>query len=481
MSLTKATYSMIDGAPVNILDYGADPTGVADSTAAIQAAVNAGKSIFIPAGTFKVTASIILSQNNFEITGIKGKSIIMGGGGGNIFGYFLIDSIYTSEFGLIENITFDSDDHTKTRWAIASDYTNGVYLAHLTISECNFNARLHGGIIGILIACHVTRCVFGLFERGFGNNLKAIQSIGQTSPVIATSNINVIEQCEFAYCGSPQSIVELETGYKVVFRDCIFEQLTPTLAVVVLSGIAFPVFDGCWFENAQGTTDTGKCVILTRKDTNNISCEVLTVTEGLFHTYTTVPSGLINFSDSIRKHFEFNKNFVVGLKSPVVVGGNSVATYLNSYGNSVTVASGGDATGLQYDSPAIFDLGVRLSSGGSNLNDYEEGTWTPAGNGISYTTTGEQRYTKVGRLVTVQGNITFPSTASASLAQITGLPFAAGSSASSSIGFSTEAGVLRGDCAAGQTIINLTIGASNATNANLSTDNIIFSITYTTV
>lgn len=41
MSLTKATYSMIQGAVTNVLDYGADSTGVADSTSAIQAAINA--------------------------------------------------------------------------------------------------------------------------------------------------------------------------------------------------------------------------------------------------------------------------------------------------------------------------------------------------------------------------------------------------------------------------------------------------------
>ena len=40
MSLTKATYSMINGASVNVLDFGADPTGATDSTAAIQAAIN---------------------------------------------------------------------------------------------------------------------------------------------------------------------------------------------------------------------------------------------------------------------------------------------------------------------------------------------------------------------------------------------------------------------------------------------------------
>lgn len=40
MSLTKVSYSLINGAPINVLDFGADPTGVADSFSAIQAAFN---------------------------------------------------------------------------------------------------------------------------------------------------------------------------------------------------------------------------------------------------------------------------------------------------------------------------------------------------------------------------------------------------------------------------------------------------------
>ena len=39
MSLTKVSYSMITGAPVNILDYGADPTNTTDSTTAINLAI----------------------------------------------------------------------------------------------------------------------------------------------------------------------------------------------------------------------------------------------------------------------------------------------------------------------------------------------------------------------------------------------------------------------------------------------------------
>ncbi len=62
MALTKATYSMISGALFNVLDYGADPTGVADSTTALQNAITAGAT-FIPAGTYRVTSPIILPSN----------------------------------------------------------------------------------------------------------------------------------------------------------------------------------------------------------------------------------------------------------------------------------------------------------------------------------------------------------------------------------------------------------------------------------
>lgn len=69
MALTKATYSMIEGAPVSVIDYGADPTGVADSTAAIQAArdfVAAAPDeykLVFPAGTYKYSVS-----PNFGVT-----------------------------------------------------------------------------------------------------------------------------------------------------------------------------------------------------------------------------------------------------------------------------------------------------------------------------------------------------------------------------------------------------------------------------
>lgn len=55
MSLTKVTFSMIDGAPVNVLDFGAVGDGVADDTAAGTAALATGKPVYWPTGTYKVS------------------------------------------------------------------------------------------------------------------------------------------------------------------------------------------------------------------------------------------------------------------------------------------------------------------------------------------------------------------------------------------------------------------------------------------
>ena len=59
MSLTKVSYSMITGAPVNIKDFGAVGDGVTDNLVAIQAAHDAlpatGGTIYFPPGTYLIT------------------------------------------------------------------------------------------------------------------------------------------------------------------------------------------------------------------------------------------------------------------------------------------------------------------------------------------------------------------------------------------------------------------------------------------
>jgi hypothetical protein len=78
-----------------------------------------------------------------------------------------------------------------------------------------------------------------------------------------------------------------------------------------------------------------------------------------------------------------------------------------------------------------FPATQSASTGANDLDDYEEGTFTPAvscsgGNGTLSYNTQDGRYTKVGRKVTLDGYVNInPGTAAGSVT-ITGLPFTCG-------------------------------------------------------
>lgn len=74
----------------------------------------------------------------------------------------------------------------------------------------------------------------------------------------------------------------------------------------------------------------------------------------------------------------------------------------------------------------VFPATQNASANANTLDDYEEGTWTPAdGSGAALTFAGvAARYTKIGRSVFCEVVLTYPTTADASNAVVSGLPFA---------------------------------------------------------
>ncbi len=56
---------------VSVLDFGADPTGVADSTAAIQAAIATGKPLLTPEGTYLVSGTLSFTNSVFGFNASK--------------------------------------------------------------------------------------------------------------------------------------------------------------------------------------------------------------------------------------------------------------------------------------------------------------------------------------------------------------------------------------------------------------------------
>ncbi len=86
MALTKVRNQMIDGAPVNVRDYGAKGDGVTDDTTAIQAAIDAadGRPVHVPEGTYVITSTIDL-ENAATSTFNQGVQLVGDGMGKTIF------------------------------------------------------------------------------------------------------------------------------------------------------------------------------------------------------------------------------------------------------------------------------------------------------------------------------------------------------------------------------------------------------------
>lgn len=144
MSLTKATYSMIDGAPVNIKDFGAACDGVTDDTAAVQAAIdfcaaNNWPTLIIPGRTY-ITSSVNIDRevdtttDEFFIVGIGNKGGFYTDQSISIFSStYAITTAPLSEFVTFQNIRFAAD-------AVATDAycIDGNKFLRMRFSNCYF-------------------------------------------------------------------------------------------------------------------------------------------------------------------------------------------------------------------------------------------------------------------------------------------------------------------------------------------------------
>jgi hypothetical protein len=100
MALTKVTFSMIDGVPVNVNDYGAVGDGVTDDSAAIQAAINAcpagGTVVGGPNQIYAMASRVNISNKElrnirFVFTANTTYSLPIGTPGGTVNGpYFVV-------------------------------------------------------------------------------------------------------------------------------------------------------------------------------------------------------------------------------------------------------------------------------------------------------------------------------------------------------------------------------------------------------
>jgi hypothetical protein len=125
---------------VSVKDFGAIGNGVADDTAAIQAAINTGKSVFFgPGGTYMVTGGISVSTNGQKIYGDGTIKKL----GASIAHLFVLSDAATGIW--FDGLTFDG-----TRASFSSGNPVSAIFGHIntniTVTNCTFQNIIDCGI-----------------------------------------------------------------------------------------------------------------------------------------------------------------------------------------------------------------------------------------------------------------------------------------------------------------------------------------------
>lgn len=157
MSLTKVTYSMIEGGGFSVLDYGAVGDGTANDAAALQAAITAaevsGGTVLIPPGTYNC--------NSTNLT-ISGDHVTIWMYGATLLNTRLVVASTASDTAILGGTILDD---TGSSGAYLADFSGTRFFVQDTTFE---KAPTTGGVIFYIRAS----ASFGTFRgyRTFGSN-----------------------------------------------------------------------------------------------------------------------------------------------------------------------------------------------------------------------------------------------------------------------------------------------------------------------
>jgi hypothetical protein len=440
MALTKVSYSMIQGVVFNPTDYGAVFDGVADDSAAIQAAFTAangtGGVVVFAGNACKIASSLSLNNySHFNIDFGQCQIEYTGGAGTYLFDMTQAGDIAMS--GGIFTATGNTANFIKTRGSAAAQATTfptipaddqwsrRLYLENATVT----------GFANVLDLQNFTR-EFWINICNFSNNTKSVQIVGKVVNVYVNSTVlySAVASSNSIVCRGDAGDAAWRYAEGLFFNDCICDvqgyaidiqdfyllkfsggQIqSPTYGVAVTKGIC-PLTRNFWFTDVQFN---GAVIVGT-----GLSSQFLFdgTFDGVFQGIADTAVGVVGNAKNIRVSGQFDTptGTPVALSiGPNCLGINFEATIEPSY-----------TTEMQVDPTSVSSTSARVV-----------GTWIPeiafggASVGVTYTSR-EGVYEWNGNSITAYFKISLASKGSSTgNATITGLPYAALVSGVGSIG-----------------------------------------------
>jgi hypothetical protein len=536
MALTKASYSMIEGAPLNVVDYGAVGDGMTDDLAALEAARDAaeaqGKVLYFPKAIYGISDRFMFADGGdayFE-PGATLKLLANTASGGAVSGPYPTQTKPIQ----VHNLTVDCDGFVGEN-GVGFGHLTEAKLVNLTVKNCIHSTSAFGGkalqfegtpALNVqVLGFNAENCTVGIDIGGHQPLTEqtvhisiydvSMQNVdipvygNDTSLTFAADNYDAIEvyidglhcrNCgKLTYPGAPSAlgggIFVAERGYKTTVRNVQIVNDTGLAGSVDYGGIGALVrgsWKGLILENV---------LFVGQYCANLFDFNVAT-----FQSPSVAQTGMYVYANNVRVYG--NMDYVVNGPSGASIFGPSrlegievgstlatlagiIAPNAQTYANAVVEVidrdSDNKSTGLRTFNrlAAMGNLLSSIAIIGEKAPSIARGSWTPtdgSGAGLTFSSASGHWF-RIGEMVVATGIVTYPTTANATAAKIGGFPFAfeniASNRVSGSLTHSTVAGVQKMFPELTTTVAPLLSDVSaGVTNANCSGGTFGFCITY---
>ena len=226
-------------------NYGALADGIHDDTAAIQAAINSGRNVFIPAGTYRTTAPLIINSGEVILTGDRKATIKPDSGVTKVIEVNGQNTPANRVRTIVRNVRIEGNDTCSGLYLTKGANIN-VY--NVEILSCAVAVWCYDVLIYSLYQCDIHNNAKALYFEGF-------ESVGPQNCVTVSechfygNTINVLDTPEtLAHHLANVNFIACEiegngNGTKPLFN--IYEGGSSANRVLT--------FYGCWFEANHNT------------------------------------------------------------------------------------------------------------------------------------------------------------------------------------------------------------------------------------